>query len=183
VPFLADYTSFGEMAGTGLDWMPFGFAGGIYDADSGLVRFGARDYDPLVGRWTTKDPSRFAGGNNLYAYASGDPVNLVDPTGRDAVSGALARAAGGALAGAAVGGAAGALVGACLAALLIPGDEPVDKECDPCPAPPPGHSRTDTTHPHWPCPGAHVHHISFEYNQNPDTCECFLKKVETVECL
>ena len=35
VPFMASYTSFGEVTGTGLDWMPFGFAGGIYDADSG----------------------------------------------------------------------------------------------------------------------------------------------------
>jgi RHS repeat-associated protein len=37
-------------------FQPFGFAGGIYDRDTGLVRFGARDYDPSVGRWTTKDP-------------------------------------------------------------------------------------------------------------------------------
>ena len=25
---------------------PFGFAGGMYDKDSGLTRFGARDYEP-----------------------------------------------------------------------------------------------------------------------------------------
>jgi len=28
VPFTANYTSFGEATGTGLEWMPFGFAGG-----------------------------------------------------------------------------------------------------------------------------------------------------------
>ena len=39
----------------------FGFAGGIYDPDTELVRFGARDYDPRVGRWTTKDPIRRIG--------------------------------------------------------------------------------------------------------------------------
>jgi RHS repeat-associated protein len=36
---------------------PFGFAGGLYDPDTGLVRFGARDYDAETGRWTAKDPS------------------------------------------------------------------------------------------------------------------------------
>ena len=34
-----------------------------------LVRFGARDYDPTIGRWTAKDPIDFAGGDtNLYGY-------------------------------------------------------------------------------------------------------------------
>ena len=56
--------------------------GGIYDPDTGLVRFGARDYDPEVGRWTSKDPILFASGQtNLYAYVNNDPVNRVDPTG------------------------------------------------------------------------------------------------------
>lgn len=32
------------------DFQPFGFAGGLYDADTGLVRFGARDYDARTGR-------------------------------------------------------------------------------------------------------------------------------------
>ncbi|HET8934091.1 MAG TPA: RHS repeat-associated core domain-containing protein [Polyangiales bacterium] len=36
-------------------FQPFGFAGGLYDADTGLVRFGERDYDALTGRWTKKD--------------------------------------------------------------------------------------------------------------------------------
>jgi len=34
-----------------------------------LVHFGSRDYDPQVGRWTTKDPIGFASEDtNLYAY-------------------------------------------------------------------------------------------------------------------
>jgi RHS repeat-associated protein len=65
-------------------FQPFGFAGGLRDPDTGLVHFGARDYDPLTGRWTSPDPIRFAGGDaNLYRYASGDPLDRVDPTGLD----------------------------------------------------------------------------------------------------
>jgi len=62
--------------------MPFGFAGGMYDAETGLVRFGARDYDPQIGRWVSKDPIRFGGRQaNLYAYVANDPVNSIDPSG------------------------------------------------------------------------------------------------------
>jgi RHS repeat-associated protein len=82
VPFKADYSAFGHVTGTGLDWMPFGFAGGIYDAATGLVRFGARDYDASVGRWTSKEPLRFTGGKNFYVYADVDPINKLDPDGR-----------------------------------------------------------------------------------------------------
>jgi RHS repeat-associated protein len=64
---------------------PFGYAGGLYDRDTGLVRFGARDYDPETGRWTAKDPIGFAGGDtNLYGYVANDPVNWVDPLGLQA---------------------------------------------------------------------------------------------------
>jgi len=62
--------------------MIFGFAGGLYDAETGLVRFGARDYLSEIGRWVQKDPIRFDGGTaNLYEYCGNDPVNFVDPSG------------------------------------------------------------------------------------------------------
>lgn len=63
-------------------FQPFGFAGGLWDKDAGLVRFGARDYDPEVGRWTSKDPILFNGGDaNLFGYVANDPINFIDPTG------------------------------------------------------------------------------------------------------
>jgi len=55
--------------------------GGIVDRDTGLIRFGARDYDPSIGRWIEKEPLGFEAANNFYQYASGDPVNWVDVTG------------------------------------------------------------------------------------------------------
>ena len=72
------------MLDTNPGFQPFGFAGGLYDRDTGLVRFGARDYDPKTGRWTAKDPILFAGGGaNLYGYVQNDPVNWRDPNGLD----------------------------------------------------------------------------------------------------
>jgi len=62
--------------------IPFRFAGGLYDIDTKLTRFGYRDYDSFTGKWTAKDPIGFDGGDsNLYGYVLGDPVGLVDPMG------------------------------------------------------------------------------------------------------
>jgi RHS repeat-associated protein len=82
-----DYDAFGRvLEDTNPGFQPFGFAGGLYDDDTGLVRFGARDYDAHSGRWTAKDPILFgAGAANLYQYVNGNPVNLIDPTGLDEV--------------------------------------------------------------------------------------------------
>ncbi|PIE46541.1 MAG: hypothetical protein CSA42_07955 [Gammaproteobacteria bacterium] len=67
---------------TNPNFQPFYFAGGIYDTDTKLTRFGARDYDAETGRWTAKDPIGFAGGlTSLYDYVGGDPVNWIDPSG------------------------------------------------------------------------------------------------------
>jgi RHS repeat-associated protein len=66
--------------------IPFGFAGGLYDPRTKLVRFGARDYDPRIGRWTSKDGLLVFGGSNFYVYSSNDPVNTRDPTGRHPAS-------------------------------------------------------------------------------------------------
>lgn len=86
IPYRVNYSAFGVATWAGgtasLDWIPFGFAGGIYDPDTGLVRFGARDYDPSMGRWVSKDPIQFGGGQtNLYVYVNNDPVNRSDPSG------------------------------------------------------------------------------------------------------
>jgi RHS repeat-associated protein len=78
-----DYDAFGNITSdTNPGFQPFGFAGGLYDGDTKLTRFGARDYDAETGRWTAKDPILFAGGDaNLYGYCISDPINRIDPNG------------------------------------------------------------------------------------------------------
>ena len=63
---------------------PFGYVGneGYYaDPDTGLLKLGARYYDPTIGRFITLDPGR--DGLNWYVYAGGNPVNAIDPTGNE----------------------------------------------------------------------------------------------------
>jgi RHS repeat-associated protein len=78
-----DYDDWGNvLSDSNPGFQPFGFAGGLYDHDTGLVRFGARDYDPKTARWTAKDQTSFAGGDsNLYAYVNGNPTSYIDPFG------------------------------------------------------------------------------------------------------
>ena len=78
-----DYDEFGNvLADSSPGFQPFGFAGGLYDGTTKLVHFGAREYAPATGRWLTKDPILFVGGdNNLYGYALADPINLIDSDG------------------------------------------------------------------------------------------------------
>ena len=49
--------------------------------NSGLQYRRNRYYDPGSGRFTQSDPIGLAGGTNAYGFASGDPVNYVDPFG------------------------------------------------------------------------------------------------------
>jgi RHS repeat-associated protein len=81
-----DYDDWGNvLVNTNPDFTPFGFAGGMYDSQTKLVRFGARDYDAEVGRWTTKDPLMFKSeGYNLYCHVADDPVNGLDVSGLSA---------------------------------------------------------------------------------------------------
>jgi RHS repeat-associated protein len=79
-----DYDGFGNIIADSDEefTVPLGFAGGLRDRDTGLIKFGFRDYDPDIGRWTAKNPIFFAGGDtDIYGYVLNDPVNSVDPRG------------------------------------------------------------------------------------------------------
>ncbi len=61
------------------------YTGQIYDAATDLYHFGARYYDPSLGRFIQPDPVVPDPGDpqslNRYAYVRNDPLSLVDPSG------------------------------------------------------------------------------------------------------
>jgi RHS repeat-associated protein len=79
-----DYDEFGNvLSDSNPDFQPFAYAGGLYDSQTKLVRFGARDYDASSGRWTCKDPIGFHGKQaNVYGYIIEDPINSIDQSGK-----------------------------------------------------------------------------------------------------
>ncbi|MBX3017158.1 MAG: hypothetical protein KF767_04665 [Bdellovibrionaceae bacterium] len=78
-----DYIAGGRIVrDTNSCFQPYGFAGGIWDPETGFTRFGVRNYDAKTETWTTMDPILLAGGDtNFYGYVEGDPVNWVDESG------------------------------------------------------------------------------------------------------
>jgi len=78
-----EYDSFGKIvAQTGSIPNPFTYAGREYDEETTLYYYRARYYDARIGRFLTKDPIGFLGGDvNLYRYVRNNPVNYRDPDG------------------------------------------------------------------------------------------------------
>ena len=70
------------------------YVGEYLDQDSGFYHLRARDYDPKIGRFVSRD--RFEGIRNNpltlnpYLYANADPVNGVDPSGHFGLGGMMA---------------------------------------------------------------------------------------------
>ena len=78
-----EYDSFGRIINqTGSIRNPFSYTGREYDEETGLYYYRARYYDPNAGRFLTKDPIGFAGGDaNLFSYVKNNPLNYIDPSG------------------------------------------------------------------------------------------------------
>lgn len=85
----------------------FVYGGMFYNADSGLYLTNYRAYDPVAGRWLSRDPLGEATDPtaNLYPYVGGDPVSQTDSLGLGSTGIAY---------GAAIGGTIGALGGGIL---------------------------------------------------------------------
>ena len=52
-----------------------------YDFASGVTVYGFRYYDPVTGRWPSRDPVAEQGGHNLYAFVANAPLGYFDPLG------------------------------------------------------------------------------------------------------
>ena len=84
-----DYDAFGnKVNSTGTTPNNYLYRGEQYDPDLGLYYLRARYYNPLTGRFLSRDPED---GKPIepktlhkYLYAGGDPVDAIDPTGRAA---------------------------------------------------------------------------------------------------
>ena len=87
------YMPFGESKSTGVqpgsaEYTNYQWNGGDGLAAFGLTHVGARLYDPVIGRFLSRDPlllPRTAATTNPYAFAMNDPVNLSDPSGLDCI--------------------------------------------------------------------------------------------------
>jgi RHS repeat-associated protein len=80
-----DFGPFGEdmtAAGPAAALNPFRFSSEVWDAALGLVCYTFRPYNPLDGRFTSRDPIEERGGLNLYGFAGNDPVNKIDVAGQ-----------------------------------------------------------------------------------------------------
>lgn len=87
---LCEYLPFGgfsrhEKFGAPQETAWFYFTGKQLDEETGLYYYGARYYNPLIGRFITPDTIVQAPNNpqtlNRYTYCNNNPVNLIDPTG------------------------------------------------------------------------------------------------------
>jgi RHS repeat-associated protein len=76
-----NYSPYGDSAQSGSAATSFQYTGRENDGATGLYYYRARYYSPQLGRFVSEDPLGLGGGNNVYAYAMGDPVSNNDPLG------------------------------------------------------------------------------------------------------
>lgn len=79
-----EYAPYGAVTSrTGTSDTPFLLHGamGVMTEANGLVYMRARYYHPRLMRFLNSDPIGFAGGLNWYAFANGNPITSIDPSG------------------------------------------------------------------------------------------------------
>ena len=91
-----DYDAFGnKVNSTGTTPNNYLYRGEQFDPDLGLYYLRARYYNPLTGRFMSRDPEDGTPYDpkslHKYLYAGGDPVNATDPTGRDTIESTFTR--------------------------------------------------------------------------------------------
>jgi RHS repeat-associated protein len=76
-----EYDPFGTLTrrtGTPNNRLQYRFSTKPRDTISGLYYYGYRWYDPLIGRWPSRDPIVERGGLNLYGFVGNDGINHLD---------------------------------------------------------------------------------------------------------
>jgi RHS repeat-associated protein len=77
-----EYGAFGNtMVEQGTAPSEYGFSTEAQDTDTGLYYYGYRYYDPVTGRWPSRDPLEEKGGVNLYGFAGNSPISYIDILG------------------------------------------------------------------------------------------------------
>jgi len=79
-----EYSPFGELiraTGPMSKQTPFRFSTKYQDDEAGLLYYGYRYYQPVTGRWVSRDPIEEIGSESLYAFVLNDAINQIDPFG------------------------------------------------------------------------------------------------------
>ena len=79
-----EYGAFGDEIvtdGPATGSLPFRFSTKYTDNETGLLYYGFRYYDPVTGRWPSRDPMEEGGGLNIYRMVGNDSVNHSDLLG------------------------------------------------------------------------------------------------------
>lgn len=78
-----DYDPFGNLIAKqgDIEGLNYGFSTKYTDEETGLCYYGYRYYDPVTGRWPSRDPIGERGGLNLYGFVGNDGVGRMDYLG------------------------------------------------------------------------------------------------------
>ncbi len=77
-----EYDAFGNtLVEQGVAPSAYGFSTKMQDAETGLYYYGYRFYDPVTGRWPSRDPIEEEGGINLYGFVGNHGINNYDILG------------------------------------------------------------------------------------------------------
>lgn len=90
-----DYDPYGRLISPDAPITDYTYAGLMIDSDSGLYLSSTRAYDPIAGRWLSRDMIGEEADQslNLYTYVDGDPMSKIDPEGEFGIAGAALGAA------------------------------------------------------------------------------------------
>lgn len=65
------------------------FTGRDYDAETGMYYYRARTMHPGLGRFLQQDPLLYVDGFNYYLYVGNNPINMIDPSGKNLLIAAM----------------------------------------------------------------------------------------------